>query len=630
MGHGKKGLLDAGITTESKKDIQAVTNLVWDNATILEKVKSRKGELPQGVTIGLPALDRHCRFDKGRLVTIAGDTASGKTSLVYYIISQLYKMYGWKSFVYAAEETPEDLVVKLSRVIEGTDAHEYDFMDGFYLMKRGNRNYQDILSAVRGVIQEGKQVDVVVVDCYNRLDFSESSRTETENIGNMLRSLSDLAIETNTLVFVVTHMKKDTYTSPSMNKISGSANWGNMSDYVLIVEKNRGNTASIHIAKVKSSNYGDVGTVKLRFYAETGTYDDGETPDGGQHPIVHVTHIPDREGWPGRRVLDVKVSQYENANGKSCTTVNLWERLTKVSEDERVSIDLLRQEEDEEQQKKLKEKLPMITVSARYDGRRINKNIVEKTGLICLDFDEEDNPASINELPTLLRSLQYVAYFAQSSRGQGYYAIVPIDDPDKHFEYWESLRMAFEKKGYMVDPSTSDIGRTRFVSYDDNFYENPSVSVYKGSHFGQEVADVTTAPTFMSEPVITDASSFYDYELTRKPVHDQLLYILNAATTIIDKGHMDALPDYDSWFKMGLALAYNLGEEGRYFFHALSRWYPRYKRKECDSQYNKCLRAKREGKLCGIGTVMTILSKAGIRVYPENSNQNTGLTQAQG
>lgn len=66
-------------------------------------------------------------------------------------------------------------------------------------------------------------------------------------------------------------------------------------------------------------------------------------------------------------------------------------------------------------------------------------------------------------------------------------------------------------------------------------------------------------------------------------------------TLRIEESALDIAPTYADWRNLGFALATALGEEGRDFYHRLSRFYPDYKSGETDKQYSACLRSSGHG-----------------------------------
>lgn len=66
-------------------------------------------------------------------------------------------------------------------------------------------------------------------------------------------------------------------------------------------------------------------------------------------------------------------------------------------------------------------------------------------------------------------------------------------------------------------------------------------------------------------------------------------------TSRIELTGMDIAPTYNDWRDLGFALAQGLGEEGRAFYHRLSRFYSSYQPAETEKQYTACLRSGGRG-----------------------------------
>ena len=63
----------------------------------------------------------------------------------------------------------------------------------------------------------------------------------------------------------------------------------------------------------------------------------------------------------------------------------------------------------------------------------------------------------------------------------------------------------------------------------------------------------------------------------------------------LESAQTDITANYSDWRDIGFAFADEFGESGRNYFHRISRFYPGYSYKDCDKQYNKCLKAKGHG-----------------------------------
>ena len=75
------------------------------------------------------------------------------------------------------------------------------------------------------------------------------------------------------------------------------------------------------------------------------------------------------------------------------------------------------------------------------------------------------------------------------------------------------------------------------------------------------------------------------------PVGDDI----ETVTQRIESAGVDITADYGDWVNLGFALTEELGENGRDYFHRLSRFYPDYDKDECDKQYDKCMRSHGTG-----------------------------------
>lgn len=70
---------------------------------------------------------------------------------------------------------------------------------------------------------------------------------------------------------------------------------------------------------------------------------------------------------------------------------------------------------------------------------------------------------------------------------------------------------------------------------------------------------------------------------------------VETVTQRIEAAGIDITADYGDWVNLGFALTEEYGENGRDYFHRLSRFYPDYDEAECDRQYDKCLRSHGTG-----------------------------------
>ena len=70
---------------------------------------------------------------------------------------------------------------------------------------------------------------------------------------------------------------------------------------------------------------------------------------------------------------------------------------------------------------------------------------------------------------------------------------------------------------------------------------------------------------------------------------------IDSYITAIEQAGVDITGNYANWRDLGFALAEEYGETGRDYYHRISKAYVGYESKECDEQFNKCLKAKGHG-----------------------------------
>jgi len=63
----------------------------------------------------------------------------------------------------------------------------------------------------------------------------------------------------------------------------------------------------------------------------------------------------------------------------------------------------------------------------------------------------------------------------------------------------------------------------------------------------------------------------------------------------IEANSIDIATAYSDWRDIGFAFASEFGEQGRDYFHRISRYYTDYSTNECDKQFDKCLKANGSG-----------------------------------
>lgn len=106
----------------------------------------------------------------------------------------------------------------------------------------------------------------------------------------------------------------------------------------------------------------------------------------------------------------------------------------------------------------------------------------------------------------------------------------------------------------------------------------------------------------------------------KESITDTVLDDIEIITQRIESARADITSGYYRWRDLGFALSSELGEAGRDIFHRISRFNPDYNERDCDNQYDKCLRAHGTGVT--IKTFFSAAKEAGISIStPRTSAQ---------
>lgn len=282
--------------------------------------------------------------------------------------------------------------------------------------------------------------------------------------------------------------------------------------------------------------------------------------------------------------LDKNISIYRNVtdNVGSITTL----RIFLLSDKYKSQIEELRMVEDKHKRNELKKQLPAVTVSGVFEPTRKRENLINHSGLLCIDIDGQDNRhiANFSNLKEQLAKLDEVLYCGLSASGNGYFAIIPIKYTQYHKEHFKALQNDFNKWGIVIDSNCGDVTRLRCYGYDPEPYINEDAKVY--------TRIVLPAATPACKP---------DFDTSDK---------IGKIVDIAVRNGIDMTNCYSDWFATGCAIASELGESGREYFHALSRISTKYKQAECDRKYNECLKINR----FSIGTLFYLAKQFGIEI----------------
>lgn len=578
--------------------------------------------LPKGFYTGVSNLDDVFRLDKGRLITITGVPNCGKSEFVDFYTTALNKRYGLKTLFFSPENQPCEL--HLSKLVskftnkpfeelsqaEIDTAIDYICKNFYFFNYDKVKSFDDINSMVASM-HSSLSFDILVVDSYNKVEWNKpSNETETDFISKMLDKLCEMAINYNIMVILVAHPRKMEWRNgdkvaqcPTAYDINGSANFFNKSDFVLGVHRDRdydNEIVTIRVDKVKFNHYGTQGKCLLKYDVDSGNY---YNAPGKFDFDEEATYSPIQFTLPSlpakKEPLDVIVSSYTGVTDTIGTEINLKDfilsgQYKEVAEQIRCGATA---EERHDIKKQLYNQIPAVTVSGRFSQHK-SEHLIEASGLICIDIDRKDNVDIMPQVPSILQKLKYVAYCSKSISGDGYFAIIPIENP-KHFkQHFYALEEEMKSYGIVIDKSCKDITRLRYASYDADGYYNPNATTYYWELDKEAKVANNSKEKVTKKRLSPTSSSMTDAEMVGK----QLEFLKSSNSTIPD--------DYDTWFKVGMALNSGLGEEGRTYFHEFSKLSDKYNEDECNTQYDNIISHYDGNSDITLGTLFHIIDEA--------------------
>lgn len=280
--------------------------------------------LQRGAETGWANFDEKCTFETGRLMIVTGRPGEGKSEFTDELILRLCLNHEWKAAYYSPENMPVEYhLKKLADKLLGKEfaANTYGMTEMMYQQVAqwmadnvthilpGGQAYSidNILEKARQLVRR-RGVRTLVIDPLNRLEQTEGM-TEREFIRSLLNKLSRFATQYKCLVILIAHPRKvnrndlnGALRRVEMNDINGSADFGNMSDYCIDVDRddNKG-IVTIYIDKVRFKHLGRGNTsVKFVYDFVSGRYfpceeDIIQTVDGDKPGPVNTQH--DHKIW---------------------------------------------------------------------------------------------------------------------------------------------------------------------------------------------------------------------------------------------------------------------------------------------------------------------------------------------
>jgi predicted P-loop ATPase len=258
-------------------------------------------------------------------------------------------------------------------------------------------------------------------------------------------------------------------------------------------------------------------------------------------------------------------------------------------EDSVTKARVLKAQGKEEEYKAFKDKMQTVSFSGLFE-KRADAALIEHSKIIAMDLDIYDHP-DLNGVKEKFKTDPHVFSVFLSTSGMGLRVLFRIDSK-RHRDAFLGISKYIKDHYQIIVDANSSVSKPYIVSFDPDLYLNESAPVWT---------------IYNKETVLKKEINFVH---TRSDFQEVFKNIEQRNVLICE--------EYNDWYRLGFALAEEFGEEGRSYFHVLSRIdSKKYRYEDCDKQYTSCLKAGKTG--VNISTFYYLAKSAGINISSEKT-----------
>jgi len=301
------------------------------------------------------------------------------------------------------------------------------------------------------------------------------------------------------------------------------------------------------------------------------------------------------------------ISLFKSISDKKPKQIALRDFINIVSSNSNyyATIEAIRRSKTKEEANGYKKALPAVTLSGEFSGGHSIDKLIKPSGYMQIDFDNLPNVKEVKEI--LKNDLYTLACFISPS-GKGVKGVVQIDIDEPHKEAFNRLRAYYaDKYSLEMDKTCSDITRLCFASFDQDAFLSDKAQV-----FTPQCYTVTALP----EP---EKPAYKPKTAQNKPFVNDVQKDIEKVVSQIKTHQLDITGEYEQWRNIGFALASELSESGRDYYHAVSRYSAKYNPTNTDVQYSECCKGRKSG--ISIKTFFGFAKDYGIDIKPDRPSQ---------
>jgi predicted P-loop ATPase len=278
-----------------------------------------------------------------------------------------------------------------------------------------------------------------------------------------------------------------------------------------------------------------------------------------------------------------EVSFYKNVKDTTGKTRPIGDIIKLILSNNKTIIEKIRSVQDKRERNRLKNNLPGFAASGTFSKRKADC-LIKHSGLIQIDIDDVNN---VENIKAHLVADKFTFLCFTSPSGNGIKLLVKIEaKAESHLQSFQELELYYKSiYGITIDPSTKDLSRLCFLSYDPNLYYNKDSALF------------TCTDTVVNNDIqtYTAENTNVNAKMPRKQLNTTEIQQFESKLEQIEQKQLDITKVYQDWLNIGFAISHAFGERGRTYYHRLSRINPQYSEQICNTQYTKCLNSSGSG-----------------------------------
>lgn len=266
------------------------------------------------------------------------------------------------------------------------------------------------------------------------------------------------------------------------------------------------------------------------------------------------------------------------------TTSTIESILYKLSNKYKDAIDILRTKclYGTDDYKKYKGEFPSWMVGGTFPLNDLHdESIITYSNLVAIDIDKSDNKdIDIDNVVKDIYKLPYVIGYSKSISGKGYYILILVEDGKNTTGYYKYIVNLWKHKyNINIDTACTNIGRKRFISYDENM------------KIKDDDVDIIPWKLIYIEPQVEQPKQQFinkQYNSNEKLIHSTISYLVNNGLSIDYFKTKDTGSTYRTWYHIGCDFCYF--EDGYSLFEKFSNNSIKYNDsyKDILNKYNQC------------------------------------------